>query len=388
MRIKAANVFVRDRFVQDQVLTIDQGVIQNIAPTEHHSPCDLSLNEDTYLLPGMIDLHIHGANGADVMDATPHALSTISQAIAKDGVTGFLATTMTESQQKIEAALSNAAQYQKHPESKDGAALLGLHLEGPFLAQAFVGAQSSEFIQKPNPALLGKWQKLADGGIKILTLAPELPDALSLIHAAISHNIIPSIGHTAATYEETCQGIEAGARYGTHLFNAMSGLHHRNPGAAGALLEDDRVTTELIIDGIHLAPSIVRLAVKCKGLERLLLVTDATRAKCLKNGEYDLGGQTVILEKGAVRLKSSGVLAGSVLSLNHALKNACDYTGLDLAYFIPSVSSIPAQLLGLQEKIGEIALYKNANFVILNKHFDVQYTVREGRVIYDASSQR
>lgn len=384
MRIKAAHVFIKDHFVHDQMLTIDQGLIQSIAPTEPHSSYDLSLNEDTYLLPGMIDLHIHGANGADIMDATPQALSTISQAISKDGVTGFLATTMTESQEKIEAAISNVSQYQKHPASKEGAELLGLHLEGPFLSETFVGAQSSRYLQKPHPALLSKWQKRAHGGIKILTFAPELPNALSLIHAARSQNIIPSIGHTAASYEEAHQAIEAGASYATHLFNAMSGLHHRNPGAATALLEDDRVTAELILDGIHLAPSIVRLALKCKGLERLVLVTDAIRAKCLKNGEYDLGGQTIVLEDGAARLKSNGALAGSVLSLNQALRNACDYTGLELAHFIPSVTSTPARILGLSHKIGNIALYKHANFMILNKHLEVLYTLREGRVIYDS----
>ncbi len=384
MRIKAAHVFIADRFVQNQALIIDQGLIQSVAPAEPHAHFDLTLNEDCYLLPGMIDLHIHGANGADVMDATPEALATISQALARDGVTGFLATTMTASQEKIEAALNNVCRFENDPRSKEGAEILGLHLEGPFLSEAFVGAQSAEHLKMPDPELLIQWQTLAQGKIKILTLAPELHKATELIHTALTQNIIPSIGHAAATYEETLQAIESGACYATHLFNAMSGLHHRNPGAALALLEDDRVTAELILDGLHLAPSIVRLALKCKGLERLVFVTDAMRAKCLKNGEYDLGGQTVILKNDAARLKSNGALAGSVLSLNQALKNACDYTGLELARFVPSVTSTPARILGLSEKIGNIALYKHANFAILNKHFEVQYTLREGRVIYDS----
>ncbi len=384
MRIRAANVFVTDHFIHDQVLTLENGLIQNIQPVEPYSTFDLSIPEDNYLLPGLIDLHIHGTNGADVMDATPAALSTMSEALAKDGVTGFLATTMTASEDKIEAAIANASTFKHLSQSKEGAEVLGLHLEGPFLSEAYVGAQSSLYLQQPNGALLSKWQALAKGDIKILTLAPELPEALALIQTALSLNIVPSMGHTAATAEQAQHAIEAGAHYATHLFNAMTGMHHRTPGAAVALLEDDRVTAELILDGHHVAPAMVRLALKCKGLARLVFVTDAIRAKCLKNGEYDLGGQTVILHENAVHLKSNGVLAGSVLSLNQALKNACEYTGLELARLIPAVTSTPARILGLDGMMGNIALYKRANFVIFNQHLDVQYTLREGRVIYDS----
>ncbi len=363
-------IFIDGRFQENKNLHIENGRIHSITS----GGVEMDFPKDSYLIPGMIDLHIHGANGADVMDATPEALQTISKTLAEEGVTGFLATTMTESISKIEAALENIAECKNIP----GAEILGVHLEGPFL--------SADFILDPNPVLLTKWQALSGKLIKLMTLAPELKGALPFIKTAQDLGIVVSIGHTSASFAQAIAGIDAGARSATHLYNAMSGMHHRTPGAAAAILFDDRIYAELIADGHHVSPPMLKLAIKCKGLDKLILVTDAMRAKCLKNGEYDLGGQAVMVENGSARLKKDGVLAGSVLRLNGALRNFVESTGEALESCIPLVTSNPAKLLGLEGEIGRLAPSLKANLVVLNSNLEGLCTIREGRVIYKRNS--
>ncbi len=383
MKIKAPLVYSDGQQWHNQVLHLREGWIERIEPASPHVPYDAILPEGSVLLPGLIDLHIHGANGADVMDASPEALKTISQTLAQDGVTGFLATTMTESAARIEAAIDNSVACQTQQIDQAGAQILGLHLEGPFLSQTFMGAQCPDYFLEPNADLLTAWQTRASGTIKLLTLAPELPHALQLIDQAKALDIVTSIGHTAATYQETAAAVTRGARHATHLFNAMSGLHHRTPGAAAALLMDDRVTAELIADGLHIAPEMVYFALRCKGLDRVVLVSDAMHAKCLKNGEYTFGGQTIILQDQAVRLKKNGALAGSTLCLNQALYNAHAYSGYPLEKLVPLVTSIPARILKLDHLLGAIRPGLKANLTVLNQADGaVLHTLREGRSVY------
>ena len=381
MKIKCPKIFCDGHFQTDQVITLEHGRIQSIAPATSTETIDLDLHADTYTVPGLLDLHIHGANGKDVMDATPKALYTISQSLAEEGVTGFLATTMTEAIPKIEKALEAISQFKETA----GADILGVHLEGPFLSQKYMGAQCGEFILDPQIELLEKWQRLSGNKIKLLTLAPELPNADAFIKAACKMGIVISIGHTAATFAESKSAADAGARYATHLFNAMSGVHHRTPGAAAFILSDNRINAELVADGHHVVPEMLKFAVQCKGLSHLSLVTDAMRAKCLKNGEYDLGGQPVVVADGAVRLKKNGVLAGSVLRLNGALRNFIQLTGESLESCIPMVTSTPARTLGMEDQIGHLAPSLKANLVILNHNLDVLYTIRDGAIIYQRS---
>lgn len=384
MKIKASKIFIEGQFVRDQMLHIENGRIQRVAPQKPDDNADFSYNQDQYVIPGLIDLHIHGANGADAMDGTFEALNTISQTLAEEGVTGFLATTMTESMPKIEKALRNIKDYVASS-PKTGAEILGIHLEGPFLSREFMGAQCGDFIVNPDNKLLAKLQDDAGFLIKLLTLAPELPNAIAFIKKAGELGIVISIGHTNASFEETEAGIDAGARYATHLFNAMSGVHHRKPGAAAAILYDDRISAELIADGHHVVPSMLKFAVKCKGLEKLTLVTDAMRAKCLKSGEYDLGGQIVVVDASTVHLKRNGVLAGSVLRLNGALRNFIELTDHSLEECLPMVTSSPAKILKMDQDIGTLAPSKKANLVVLNNNLDVLTTFREGQVIYKRS---
>lgn len=378
MKIKAERVFIEGQF-KSALVTIEQDRIAAIASAKDSDSYDFKFGAEYCITPGLIDLHIHGAKGADIMDATPEALKTISEALAEEGVTGFLATTMTESQARITAALENVHHFMAQKPAF-GAEVLGIHLEGPFLSRDYMGAQCGDALLNPDITLLTQWQQHA---IRLLTLAPELHNAQDFIKKARSLGIVISIGHTAATFDETIAGINAGARYATHLFNAMSGVHHRTPGAAAAILMDDRVVAELVADGHHVAPSMLKFAALNKGLHKIVLVTDAMRAKCLKNGEYDLGGQVVVVKDGAARLQKNGVLAGSVLRLNGALRNFIEYTNYSLEECIPLVTETPAKVLGLQQEIGTLTSSKKANLVVFNSELNALLTLREGQVIYN-----
>lgn len=382
MKIKTGRVFIDHHFKDQQEIEIERGYITHIQPASTHTHYDFVFPENSLLLPGFIDLHTHGAAGYDVMDASPVALKKISTTLLQEGVTGFLATTMTASTADIEACIRNVAHFKQHALDNKGADILGLHLEGPFINPCFMGAQDEEKMQAPHPENLKHWQNLAKGEIKILTLAPELAGSSALIKTALEQGIIAAMGHTAATFEESIYAIDEGISYGTHLFNAMSGLHHRTPGAAAAILMDERVTTELILDGYHVAPAMVRLAFQCKGLDKIVLITDSMRAKCLKNGHYTLGGQTVVVEADQARLLKNGALAGSLLHLNDALKNARDYTQIPLEKLIPLVTETPAKLLEQSDKIGRIQVGLQANFAVLDENLKVSHTFLRGEPLY------
>lgn len=379
MIIRGGKIYAHHQLLADHEVIIHEGIITAVQPNSH-TPADVQLKEDEFLLPGFLDLHIHGARGQDVMDATPQSLQILSDALLQEGVVGYLATTMTESIPKIEAALQACFEFKKT--QTQGAELIGVHLEGPFLSEAFMGAQCGDHLKAPDVALLKKWQQQFPRLIRLITIAPELPNAIELIQYARSQNIVVSIGHTQASFAETKCGIDAGATHATHLFNAMSGIHHRTPGAAAALLCDDRVIAELIVDGAHVVPEMIQFTVRCKGLDRLLLVTDAMRAKCLKAGTYDLGGQNVIVDDhGIARLESNGKLAGSTLTLNQALKNMQHYTKLPLTEIIPLITLQPARILGILNQ-GYISSGQRANLVVLNNNLDVKGTFYHGKNVY------
>jgi len=378
-------ILIEQKWVRDHAVVVEGGAIKAILQKDkiknylpairHEFPADY------YLIPGLIDLHIHGANGNDVMDGTIDALAAISCALAVEGVTGFLATTMTADSGRIEMALKaiSAAML-----NKEGAAILGAHLEGPFISRAKMGAQRGDVTQLPDIKLISQWQDVAKGVIKLVTVAPELPGALSLIKALCNMGVIASVGHTNATYVQTCDAIMAGCSQATHLFNAMRGLHQREPGAVGALLLSTEVHAELIVDGLHLHPAIVELALRLKGKERLLLVTDAMRAKCLSDGQYELGGQTVTVCSHKVTLED-GTLAGSTLRMPQAIKNMVQFTQCALEDAIGMASFNPARVLGIADRKGTIAIGNDADLVVMNTLFDVVLTMREGILVFRSS---
>ena len=339
---------------------------------------EIRLPEDAVVLPGFIDEHIHGAGGADAMDGTQEALATIAKTVAAEGTVGFLATTMTQSPENILGAMAAVREY---GEGAYGARLLGIHLEGPFIAEAHKGAQPREYVAKPDVAVFDEYNEASGNRIKIVTLAPEEEGAGALIAHLAKKGIVPSIGHTGAKCADIDAAIACGAKNVTHTYNAQSALHHREIGTVGSAMLFDELACELIADTIHVSVPAIKLLNKCKPQGKLVLITDAMRAKGLPDGESELGGQKVFVKNGEARL-ADGTLAGSVLRMNVALKNMVEKAGLTLEKACDLATINPAKVLGIEEEAGSIREGKRADFAVLDKDFNVLYTVRSGEIIY------
>ena len=330
------------------------------------------------VLPGFIDVHVHGALGADTMDADPAALVRMARFAAQHGVTAFLPTTMTADVAATLAAVQAVAAVGTEP-YVNGATILGVHLEGPFISPRFPGAQPAAAIRSPD---LAEFEVLcAAGPIRMITVAPEMPDALMLIRWARASGIFVVAGHTAATFAECEAGIAAGITQATHTYNAMTGLHHREPGTLGSVLSNDQVYAQLIADNIHVHPAAMKILARCKGMARTILITDAMRAVGLPPGSYDLGGQAVTVRNGECRL-ADGTLAGSVLTLERGLANFNAATGLTVAQSWPTTSLTPATALGLAQTRGKLEAGYVADVTLLDDAGDVVATVVRGRVVY------
>lgn len=380
--IKGLNVYTEDAILVQSSVTVSAGVIKEIGKitSKEDTAKVLEFPANWHLVPGMIDLHTHGANGADTMDATFSALDIISKSLLKEGVTAFLPTTMTAPISDIEAALINIRDYIRAKKNINGAEILGVNLEGPFLSKPKAAAQSINFIIPPNIELFNDWQKSCGNLIKIVTIAPEVLNGLEFIKYLKSCGVVAALGHSDASYEQAVAAINAGGgAQATHLFNAMPSIHHREPGLVTALLLDDRVITEVIADLIHLHPAILKLIVKLKGREKIVLITDAMRAKYLADGVYDLGGQKVTVKNQEARLVG-GKLAGSVLQMNVALKNMINATGCQLSDAIKMTAENPAKQLKIFARKGSIAVGKDADLVVLDNNFQVRMTICRGTI--------
>lgn len=381
--IKGPKIY-SERGVLNGGLLIEGGVIKKIININEGIPayCDHVLEFDNtyHLIPGMIDIHMHGLAGHDCMDATFESLDGICRILPQEGTTSFLATTITEDDAKIEAALSNIRDF-AGDFYYNGAEILGINLEGPFISAEKSGAHNSAKIKKPSVRLFKKWQDICNHMIKVVTVAPELENSFDLIRYLTTRNVVVSMGHTMAKFDEAIDAINVGCKMATHLFNAMSGLDHRNPGAAAAALLSDKILAEIIVDGIHVHRSMVQFAYHLKGSDRLLLVTDAMRAKCLHDGTYDFGGQTVFVENGRARLQD-GTLAGSLLKMKDAFANMHNYCGLYIEDLIKMTSINQAKLLGIYDRKGSIAEGKDGDIVVLDSSFNVVLTVCRGHISY------
>ncbi|ASF41441.1 N-acetylglucosamine-6-phosphate deacetylase [Halobacillus halophilus] len=333
------------------------------------------------LVPGFIDVHIHGAHGHDVMDGTHEALTGMARSLPAEGTTSFLATTMTQSSETITQALKNIKAYMNAEQTGRQAEILGIHLEGPFLSINKAGAQPHEHILPPSTEQFDRWQEESGGQIRLVTLAPEVPGGLNFIEHLTARGVIASIGHSEATFDQVEEAVDAGARHVTHLYNQMSGFHHRDPGVVGAALLNERVKVEMIVDHVHARPEAVQLAYHHTKAERTILITDAMRAKCLPEGTYDLGGQQVDVKGGEARL-GDGTLAGSVLTLQKALKNMRQHTELPWEDLVRITSLNAAEQLGLDERKGKIEKGKDADLVLLDENLEVVTTVCNGEIAY------
>jgi N-acetylglucosamine-6-phosphate deacetylase len=316
------------------------------------------------LAPAFFDVHIHGAKGHDAMEATPEALGTMSSFLASHGTGNFLATTVTAPLDATLRALAGLAKLLAEPPVPGQARPIGIHLEGPFLSHAKRGVQPAEHLLAPSTATFDRLFEAAEGHVRLMTIAPELPGAPELVAHARSRGVRTSVGHSMATAAETQAAIRAGAINATHTFNAMRPLDHREPGILGTALTCDSLYAEMICDGIHTAPEMVKLWWRAKGPERAILVTDAMSAAGMPDGEYMLGGFAVQVAGG--RAMAGGVLAGSVLTLDRALKNFMEFTGAPLEQALRLLTVNPASMTGLSDQVGSVAVGRVASLVAVD----------------------
>jgi len=367
-----AKIVTNKEVLEGYVLSFEKEIVSLTKEVPQNS--ELIDAKGLYLSAGFIDIHIHGSNGYDVMDATNEALEEISKSILQTGTTSFLATTMTMSQEHITHALQNVQDFKQH----EGARVLGVHLEGPFINPIKHGAQDPKHIQMPNMELIEPFMKI----IKMITIAPEVEGGREFITYLQEHfpRILLSIGHSDASYSEAKDSFSWGVTHSTHLFNAMNPLHHREPGIVGAILEDDKVSCDVIADLIHIHPSFFKLLYRLKK-EQLILITDAMRAGCMRCGVSEVGGQKVIVKDGEARLED-GTLAGSVLKLNEALNNFYKYTNITIPELINTVTIIPAKKLGLN--MGVLEKGYMADLVLFDNGFNIERCYVGGDEVYRA----
>lgn len=315
------------------------------------------------VIPGLIDCHIHGAVGADTMDAKD-ALNKISKFLLQNGVTSFLPTTMSMDMASIRSALEATC--------SSGAEALGFHLEGPYLCREYCGAQNEKYLKAPDVA---EFQSLPN--IKMVTVAPELSGGLPFIKQVRDKGITVSLGHSKATYEQGLQAVKAGASCITHMFNGMAGLHHREPGLMGAAYEKD-IFVQIICDGVHIHPTVVKMLYQLFGSNRMVLISDAMRATGLADGTYEFGGQKIIVSGGQARTET-GHLAGSTCTLWDCIGRACTF-GIPFEEAVKMASKTPADLLGLSDR-GVIAPKKRADFIFINQKREIQGVMKQGKLV-------
>ncbi|WP_108671607.1 N-acetylglucosamine-6-phosphate deacetylase [Peribacillus acanthi] len=379
--IKNADIYAEHGVISNGFIYIQNGKLLAVSQSELDFKTDeeISLPAGLKIVPGFIDIHIHGANGADAMDGTEKSLKTMSSFLPSEGTTSFLPTTMTQSPEEIETALRCIHQFSNS--DYDGAEIIGVHLEGPFINPSKRGAQPDTHIKQPDLDLFMKWQEASGNTIKLITLAPEMEGALPVIQELCRNGVCVSIGHSDATYEEVVAGIEVGASHVTHFFNGMSGLHHREPGVVGAGLLRKELTVELICDGIHFNQDLIHLVLQSKGLDRIVLITDSMRAKGLKDGQYELGGQAVYVNDNKATLKD-GTLAGSIVSMMDCIRLVHSVTNLPFEDIIKLATHNPAKQIGMFDRKGSISQGKDADLVVLNDQLDIVMTICRGKIVY------
>lgn len=315
-------------------------------------------------VPGFIDIHLHGGGGIDFSEAPPELIESALRVHLKNGTTSLLPSIMTAPHEQVLKALKNLVSVRN--KGKDIPEIIGINLEGPYISKEKSGAQRTQYIRKPSTAEVEDYLLAAEGSIRIMTVAPEAEGAEDFIRFLTEKGIIPSAGHTNASYDQTLRAVESGIRLATHLFNAMRGISHREPGAAGALLLNDDVYTEVVADGIHLHPSIIDLVVRVKPIDKIILVTDATKFFGIKKGPV---------------FTSDGKLFGSTTALGVALKNMVQFTGMPFKKVLRTVTLNPAKLLNIQDRKGSLKKGSDADIVILDKEFNVKEVFVKGKKV-------
>jgi len=382
--ITARRLFTPVEEIQSPLLIIDDGHITEVTSSAGSSVSNgarLVELGDAVLAPGFLDIHMHGGAGVDVMRVSVSELPRLGKFLTTHGVTAYFATTVAAPLDATCKALEHLADaIEQKADSNNGpveARLIGIHLEGPFLSHKRRGVHPSEYLVEPTVAIFDKLWQAARGHVRMMTIAPEIPGAIEVIAEATRRNVCVSIGHSDAEFAIARQAVTAGAHHATHTFNAMRPLDHRNPGIIGEVLSDDSITADIIADGIHVSPEVVKVFLQAKGPERAVLITDAISATGMPDGQYQLGPIQVQVKDGKCTAGDS--LAGSVLTMDRAVRNVTQFSNWTLREAVRAATLNPAQAVGLASKRGKLTPGAKADFVVLNSAGDVLKTIVAGR---------
>ncbi|MDU5149570.1 N-acetylglucosamine-6-phosphate deacetylase [uncultured Anaerococcus sp.] len=374
MHYFAKYIVLEDRILENCYMEVEDGKIKSFSKKEVEEYEDLG----EIIAPGLVDTHIHGYGGKDIMDCKKGYLDEISKGILECGVTSFLPTTLTDSTEKLNEACKVIGDEYK---SVTGAKVRGIFLEGPFFTEKYKGAQNASYMSDPDIEKLKKWKELSDGLVNKIAIAPEREGAIDFIKEANAMGVRVALGHSDASFDEAVDAVDAGANIFVHVYNGMSGLHHRNPGMVGAAMSTDSYG-ELICDGHHVNPNAANILMNAKGRDRIALITDCMSAGGMPEGDYKLGEFPVIVKDGTARLKDSGNLAGSILRLKEAVKNVVEWEIADVFEAIQMASLIPAKSLGIDDVCGKLHEGYDADFIVLDENLDLKATFLNGKRVF------
>lgn len=374
MFYKANYIILEDKVLENYYMEVKNGKIESFSKDEPEEYEDVG----EIIAPGLVDTHIHGYHGEDIMNAKKGALEIISKGLLETGVTSFLPTTLTDSTQKLDEACRVVGEEYK---DVSGAKVRGIFLEGPFFTEKYKGAQNEKYMSDPDIEKLKKWKDLSNGLVNKIAIAPEREGVADFIHKANTMGVAVALGHSDASYEDAIAAVDEGANIFVHTFNGMSGLHHRNPGMVGAAMNSDAIS-ELICDGYHVNPASANILMNAKGRDKIALITDCMSAGGMADGDYKLGEFDVIVANGTARLKEGGNLAGSILKLKDAVKNVVDWEIADVFEAIQMASLVPAKSVGIDDVCGKLKIGYDADFIVLDQYLDLKSTYLNGEKVF------
>ena len=378
--VYAKQIVLDDQVIDKAYLTIEDG---KFGPILMEEPQDAPIKDysNSIVAPGLVDTHIHGYKSHDVMDNDFEGIKVISEGLLSCGVTSWLPTTLTSSAQLLNDVCETIG---NHYQEVIGAKIRGIFLEGPFFTEKYKGAQNPKYMSDPSVEKLAKWHELSQGLVNKIAIAPERKGVKEFIEFAKSKGVYTALAHSDATYEEAAAAVDAGANIFVHIYNGMSGLHHRNPGMVGAALSLDKVFAEMICDGHHVHPAAARVVTRARGSQETVLITDCMRAGGMGEGQSRLGEFEVVVKDGTARLKDTGNLAGSILELKQGVKNVVDWGLVSPAEALRMASLTPAQSVGIDSVCGRIAPGYEADFIVVSDQLELEATYLDGELRYQA----